>query len=92
MASGRPILAFMEPSSEIGQVISETECGFVLPTPTGQEVATLIRELMSQPQRLKAMGANGNDAFWQAYTLARAVERYDAFLQRFYSKYESMLL
>ncbi|MGB0383278.1 MAG: glycosyltransferase family 4 protein, partial [Ardenticatenaceae bacterium] len=65
MAAGRPILAFLEPESEIGQVIEETECGFVLPNPTGEEVATLIREVMSQPQRLRAMGCNGYDAFRQ---------------------------
>ncbi|MGB0383255.1 MAG: glycosyltransferase [Ardenticatenaceae bacterium] len=81
MAAGRPILAFMEPESEIGQVIEETECGFVLSNPTGKEVATLIREVMNQPQRLRAMGCNGYDAFRQKYTLARAVERYDVFLQ-----------
>ena len=84
MASGRPILAFLEPSSEIGQVITERKCGLVLPAPTGEEVATLIRELMAQPERLRAMGGNGYYAFRQEYTLARAVQRYDAFLQKIF--------
>ena len=76
------ILAFLEPESEIGQVIEETEWGFVLPNPTGEEVAPLIRELMTTPEQLRAMRANGYDAFRQAYTLAQAVERYSTFLQK----------
>lgn len=82
MASGRPILAFLEPESEIGLVIEETKCGVVLPNPTSEEVATLIRELMDKPKQLQEMGRNGYDAFRKEYNLARAVQRYDMFLQK----------
>jgi glycosyltransferase involved in cell wall biosynthesis len=83
MASGRPILAFLSPESEIGQTILEAECGFVLPEPSGDQIAELILDCMQNPSVVKRMGCNSRHVFLKNYTLARAVDSYDKFLRRY---------
>jgi glycosyltransferase involved in cell wall biosynthesis len=82
MASGRPILALLDPCSEIGRLIREEECGVVVPNPTGEQVAQVIRGLVAAPERVEQMGRRGREAFLKNYTLALAVRRYDEFLTR----------
>lgn len=81
MASGTPLLGFLDPGSEIGRTILENNCGVVLSDPTGSEVAQVIEELMSNPQQAKEMGANGYLAFKDNYTLAHAAKRYSDLLE-----------
>ncbi len=76
MASAKPILAFLDPKSEIGRMVSEHQCGIVLPDPTGNQVAASIQEWRRQPELLLAMGANGRRAFEQHYTLSRSAKEY----------------
>jgi glycosyltransferase involved in cell wall biosynthesis len=81
MAAGRPLLAFLDPHSEIGRVIDETGCGIVLPEPDGPAIAQTIRELMGDEARLRRMGQNARNAFLTTYTLSHAVDRYQQLLQ-----------
>lgn len=82
MASGRPILALLDPQSEIGLTVRETECGYVLKDPSGVQVAIQIEELMSRPERLAELGRNARDRFLRDYTLTRAIDRYEAILSK----------
>jgi colanic acid biosynthesis glycosyl transferase WcaI len=77
MAAGKPVLALLDPGSEIGLTIREVGCGVVLGSPSGAEVAALIRKLMGDREQLARMGANALAAFRQEYTLERAGDRYD---------------
>jgi len=81
MASGRPILGFLDPAGEIAKTIVENDCGVILARPTGQQVAEVIKELMAHPEELARMGENGRRAFLQNYTLSRAVDQYDRLLR-----------
>jgi glycosyltransferase involved in cell wall biosynthesis len=76
MASAVPMLAFLDPESEIGRTITEHDCGVILPDPTGRQVAEAIRTLTAEPGRLRSMGLNGYYAFKADYTLLKAGERY----------------
>lgn len=82
MASGTPILAFLEPVSEIGQVIAETGCGLVMRDPTAHEVVTAIQSLIADPARRSAMGNAGRKVFLEKYSLQRAALAYDIALTR----------
>ena len=73
LACARPLLALVDPASEIGQLVQESGCGLVLGAATGQQVADTIRELMAAPQRLTAMGQRGYETFQAHYTLTAAV-------------------
>jgi glycosyltransferase involved in cell wall biosynthesis len=81
MAAATPILAFVDERSEIGLMLKERDCGFVLSDPTAQSVADVIRELLSSPCRRQAMAENGYRAFIDNYTLNRAAASYDAVLR-----------
>jgi glycosyltransferase involved in cell wall biosynthesis len=82
MASATAILGFLDPESEIGRTVVENDCGVVLPDPTGEDVADLIRELVRDPERLKRMGENGYRAFRSQYTLSLAADRYSRLLEQ----------
>ena len=79
IATGTPILGMLDPAGEIAQMIKETDCGLVL-DPNADDVARVIRELMADPARRRALGAAGRQAFLDKYTLAHAAEAYDAAL------------
>ncbi len=81
MASGTPILAFLERKSEIGLTVEEHQCGVVMPQPTGQQVADLIQELMQAPERVEKMGQNGYDAFCKHFTRQQAVHHYKQLIE-----------
>ena len=80
LASGTPLLGFLDPQSEIGQMITEVGCGLVLAEPNGMQVAMTIRALQSQPDQLLAMGQAGRKAFLDRYTLSHAAQAYDGAL------------
>ncbi len=82
MASGNPILAFLDPESEIGLTIIESGCGFVLRDPDGAQVAEALENLISNPRRLLELGHNARQKFLQDYTLSKAVDRYNALLEK----------
>ena len=79
LASGTPILGILDPAGEIGQMITETGCG-VLVEPNGESVAAVIRELMTDPVKRKAMSDAGRSVFLEKYTLTKAAAAYDAVL------------
>jgi glycosyltransferase involved in cell wall biosynthesis len=77
IASGTPILGFLDPESEIGQMIAEAGCGLVMRDPTGDQIAAAIRQLMLDSANLNAMGSAGRSIFLEKYTLAHAALAYD---------------
>lgn len=86
LASARPILALVDPASEIGQLVTETDCGLVLANATGQQVAATIRQLMAAPAWVRQMGQNGYQAFQQKYNLTIALDQYDLCLRRYFDR------
>ncbi len=77
MAAGVPILGLLEPESEIGLTIKETDCGLVIPQASGQAVAEAIKALSANPERCKQMGENGRRAYEQRFTLEFAAAQFD---------------
>jgi len=84
LACARPILALVDPASEIGQLVTESQCGLVIAAATGQQVAATIRQAMATPEALAQMSRNGYQAFQQKYTLDTALEQYDACMRRYF--------
>jgi glycosyltransferase involved in cell wall biosynthesis len=79
LASGTPIIGILDPAGEIGQMITETQCGVIV-EPEGEEVAEVIRGLMLDDARRSAMSRAGRAAFLERYTLSKAAASYDAAL------------
>ena len=84
LACARPILALVDPVSEIGQMVTETGCGLVVANATGQEVAAAIRQLIDTPALAQQMGEHGYQAFKQKYNLPTALEQYDLCMCRYF--------
>jgi glycosyltransferase involved in cell wall biosynthesis len=76
MAAGTPILGMLDPLGEIAQTIKETGCG-VLVDENPDDVASTIRELMADPDRIREMGDAARAAFLEKYTLTAAAASYD---------------
>ena len=84
MACARPIMAFMDPNSEIGLMIQETGCGVVLADPTVEAVFTQVRSLIANPAQCRRMGEQGYSAFLEKYTLTSAIQKYDLWLKEYF--------
>jgi len=80
LASGTPVLAFMDQAGEISLTICENECGVCIPEPTGPSVAEAIRELRADPEQCRRLSNNGRRAFLQKYTLEKAAASYHSIL------------
>jgi glycosyltransferase involved in cell wall biosynthesis len=76
MAAGTPILGMLDPLGEVAQTIKETGCG-VLVDENPDDVASTIRELMADPDRIREMGDAARAAFLEKYTLTAAAASYD---------------
>ena len=85
MAVGTPILALLDPESEIGQTVRRHDCGIVLEQPTGEEVAQTIQSLADRPEQLRRMAENSRSAFLNHYTREQAIDRYEAVMQEAFS-------
>jgi glycosyltransferase involved in cell wall biosynthesis len=83
MASGTPVLGFLDAESEIGRTIQENQCGFVLEDPSGDEVVETLLNLMDDSNLLEEMGNQGRQAFEKKFTLSTAAKRYDKVLSRY---------
>ncbi|MGB1252553.1 MAG: sugar transferase [Candidatus Promineifilaceae bacterium] len=77
MACGRPILALLNPDSEIGRTVTEAQCGIVLPNATGETIANRIHMLTQDQAQQIEMQTNSYRAFQAQFTLDTAVEAYD---------------
>jgi glycosyltransferase involved in cell wall biosynthesis len=80
LASGTPILGLLDPDSEIGLMINETGCGVTLVDPGPDRIAAVVRDLMADPARGRAMGEAGRREFLRRYSLAESTRAYDAAL------------
>lgn len=59
MASGKPIVATVNDSSEAAQLIRAAGCGVVVPPERPDRLAEALRELRRHPERHAALGAAG---------------------------------
>lgn len=82
MASGTPILGFLDSQGEIGRTIEELKCGIVMQSPGANEISEILDSLLNDPQKLLTMGLAGREGFLNKYTLAHAAKAYDKALLR----------
>lgn len=77
LASGRPLLVLAPADSELARIVSESECGIVVEeTGDAQVIATAIRKLQDEPDRLKSMAENARRLAENSFGVEHAVERY----------------
>ena len=80
LAAGRPVLFLGPPGSEAAQVIDETDCGTVLPSPSGGALAEAVRTWSEDADRW----GGASDRARRSVASARedAIEMFDRVLRR----------
>ena len=61
LASGRPILACTEETSDIARLVREAEAGFVVPPGEPEAFARAVKELLQNPALRQKFGANARN-------------------------------
>ena len=82
LACERPVVASVDEGTEVGNVVVEAGAGLSVPPDEPAPFAAAIRELLTDPARLDAMGSSGRSWVEQWVTPHRAAERYAAAFER----------
>jgi glycosyltransferase involved in cell wall biosynthesis len=82
LASGRPVIALMNPDAEVAQSVIENRCGVVVPPRDIQRLASAVLELQGDKDRLAQLGRNARAAFDRLHTRMRAVDAYEEILMQ----------
>lgn len=77
IATGKPILAFCNKNSDLGKIINEAQCGFIVSHNEPEEIARIIMELKSNKELRDRMSLNGRSYFLEHFTLEIAIEKYN---------------
>ncbi len=81
MASGKPMIAVCDEDSELAAVIREEQIGWVIPPGRPDLLATAIREAMSAPDDLRAMGVRAYLAAQKKYKIRSVLKIYKSILE-----------
>lgn len=76
LASGRPTIAVVPPTSEVARVIEEEGCGIRVDQRDAAALASAIRSLASAPEEAQAMGKRARSALERRFTLAQVAEQF----------------
>jgi glycosyltransferase involved in cell wall biosynthesis len=81
LAAGVPVIAMVPEYSEIGLIVREENCGFVISPNDLDGLEKAILELKSDEKLRTAMGKNGRKAFEQKYSTKIIAEKYKSLIQ-----------
>ena len=76
LAAGRPTLAVMSKTDELGALVEEHGCGIAVASGDSEGLARHILTLKSNPQLCAAMGQRARDLFDQNFTRKKAIGRW----------------
>jgi glycosyltransferase involved in cell wall biosynthesis len=76
LAAGRPTLAVMSKTDELGALVEKHGCGIAVASGDSEELARHILTLKSNPRLCAAMGQRARDLFDQNFTRKKAIGRW----------------
>jgi glycosyltransferase involved in cell wall biosynthesis len=74
LSAGCPLITFMSPEAELAQLVKQNECGWNVMTV--EELVTLIRKLLSQPDELAWKKAVARELYTRYFQREKIVEQY----------------
>lgn len=80
MASARPVIAAVDPNSDVWDLIKQTECGLCVEPENPQALAQAIRTLYADTASRERMGDNGRKHVVQYYTRQVVARQYHGLL------------
>ena len=81
MAAGRPVIASVDPDSELAWVVERAECGWVVPPDDAEALATAIKSAYQQRSDLLTMGLRGRDYVVANHSRQTVARQYDSLIQ-----------
>jgi glycosyltransferase involved in cell wall biosynthesis len=81
LAAGKPVIAAMDASSEVGRVVREDEVGWVVPTSSARAVCEAVREASSRRDELLSRSKRAREVAERKYSFERILERWVALLR-----------
>jgi colanic acid biosynthesis glycosyl transferase WcaI len=74
MAAGKPIVAAVDPESEVARVVSESDIGWVVGTENPSALADAFLDAASNPERVRVMGREARRIAETEYSQERTVQ------------------
>ncbi len=87
LASGRPVIASVDPETEVDRVVREAEAGLVVPPQDAEAFVEAVRALVRAPEDRAAMGANGRRWVERWLSPAAVAEAYEELFGRVRSRH-----
>jgi glycosyltransferase involved in cell wall biosynthesis len=87
MASGRPILAAVDPGSDAWELVETADAGICVEPENPRALAEAIETFHHQPELCEKLGQNGRDYVVAHYTRQVIGQRYHQFLTDLVSNY-----
>jgi colanic acid biosynthesis glycosyl transferase WcaI len=81
MASGRPMLAVLNPANDAYRIVAEAGCAILIEPSRPDQLADAIRRLRSNPQLCRQLGRNGRHYALRHFSKRSAVEAYERLLE-----------
>lgn len=82
LAAGRPVLAIVQPGSEIARMVEEEGAGWVVPPGEAALLAQTIRRLADNRELLAAAGRRARQAAETTYSLQAVLDAYQLLMQQ----------
>ncbi|MDP2207348.1 MAG: glycosyltransferase family 4 protein [Bacteroidota bacterium] len=76
LASGKPVIALVESTSEVANIIRAANCGVSIEQNDADSLANIIRSYYADAERIRKEGANGRQYFEDHYTLEKSAMSY----------------
>jgi colanic acid biosynthesis glycosyl transferase WcaI len=86
MASGRPIVAAVDPKTEVGCLLNQAKCGLCVEPGNPHALTQAIKRLYKDDALRNDMGRRGRDLAVERYSRHVAANQYHALIQHFVSK------
>jgi colanic acid biosynthesis glycosyl transferase WcaI len=82
LAAGRPIVASVDPGTEVARAVGEAGAGLAVPPDDSEAFTKAVRRLLDDPAEAAAMGASGRAWVERWLSPAAVAERYDDLFSR----------
>jgi colanic acid biosynthesis glycosyl transferase WcaI len=77
MASGRPVIAVTESTSDLAKLVLEAECGIVVRPGSSRDLADAILQASEDKEEWEKLGVAGRDHVQRHYSRKAITDRYD---------------
>jgi glycosyltransferase involved in cell wall biosynthesis len=83
LACGTPVLAFCDEKSDLGKIVKDADCGYIVNHDNVDNIIQSIEQLKNNPEKQKLFSKNARCYFENNYTFERALQKYVEIFKNF---------